>query len=139
MTDDTIDTTDLDAVQLPDDLPDLQLTADPLDSLSVRELRVGNAKLRGDLVHAITTPTADRWDAMALMGWLHAKRLDPTAKLDPWLDLTAAQLSKALRYVAPEPSGDDVVVDQVDVVPTATIDDVMRQAQADPTDPTDGR
>jgi hypothetical protein len=134
------DTTDLDAVQLPDDLPDLQLTGDPLDGLSVRELRVGNAKLRGDLVHAITTPTADRWDAMALMGWLHAKRLDPTAKLDPWLDLTAAQLSKALRYVAPQPAdSDDVVVDQVDVVATATIDDVMREAQADPTDRTDGR
>ena len=138
MTDTTPTPTDeIDAVELPENLPTLNLTADPLDGLSVRELRVANGKLRADVVHAIMAPTADRWDAMALVGWLHAKRLDPTAKLDPWLDLSAAQLSKALRVVEVDKPPVDHVAAQL--TETATIDDVLAEAREDPTVPTDGR
>lgn len=139
MNDDTTPRDAIDAIELPDDLPALALAGDPLDTLTIRELRVANGKLRADVAHAITEPTEDRWDAMALVAWMHAKRQDPTAKLDPWLALTAAQLMKALEGPAPV---DPVAMDSdttTDAVPTATIDDVVRQATEDPTAHTDGR
>lgn len=77
-----------------------------LDDLSLRELRVANAKLRGDVCAAITERNADRWDALALVGWLWHKRQDPTAKLDGWTNLTAGQLYELLHL-----NGDQVDVE----------------------------
>lgn len=88
---------------------------DLLDGLTVRELRVGNGKLRADLVNAITEPTADRWDALALAGWLWAKRTDPAARLDPWTDLTASQLVELLDLNTDPTVDDDQADDQADV------------------------
>lgn len=79
-----------------------------LDDLGVRELRVGNAKLHGDCVHAITANTADRWDALAIVGWLWHKRQDPRALLENWTALTAGQLSEALGLAGRPADGEDV-------------------------------
>jgi hypothetical protein len=119
------------------ELPDLNLTADPLDSLTIPELRIGNAKLRGDLVHAITTPTADRWDALAIVGWLHAKRLDPRARLETWTadDVTAERLSWAVRYAPPVPVDGDQD-DDAEPRPPVTAAVVEARAKEDPTVPT---
>jgi hypothetical protein len=119
--------------QTTDQLPDIQLAGDPVDTLTIPELRVGNAKLRADIVHAITRPTEDRWDALALVAWLHAKRVDPRARLETFTKLTVEQIAKVVAWNPPDPVDQDV-----DLVtgPTATIDDVARRAAEDPTGPT---
>ena len=115
-------------------LPDIGLTGDPVDTLTIPELRIGNAKLRADIVNAITRPTEDRWDALALVAWLHAKRLDPAARLETFTRLTVEQIAQVVKW-EPPPAADD---DQVDTLPAkpATIDQVAAQAEADPTVPT---
>lgn len=120
-------------------LPDLHLTGDPVDSLTVPELRIGAAKLRADLVHAITTPTADRVDALAIVGWLHEKRLDPRANLATWANetVTFVDLANALRFVPPEPAESDDVDDQADEGTPADREAALDEAvSADPTAPT---
>jgi hypothetical protein len=121
-------------------LPDLGLTVDPVDSLTIPELRIGNAKLRGDLVHAITAPTADRWDALAIVGWLHEKRQNPRANLATWAadNVTPPDLMRALTPTVPEKSSDvDDQGDDVDEGTPADRETALDEAvSADPTAPT---
>ena len=116
----------------PHDLPSKpQGDAQLVDDLSIRELRVANGKLRGDCVEAITGPTADRWDALALVGWLWHKRIDSTASLTLWQDMTAGQLATLLGL------SDDQGVDQVDDVDQGDDGDEQLPAAewSDPTHP----
>jgi len=118
----------------------LQLTDDALDSLTVPELRLANSTLSRqngrsvELVHAITTPTEDRWEALAYVAWLHAKRHDRQAKLQPYLELTA----KELVYVtATPPPALDTSQDEDDPAqPAPTLEDLEAKARQDPTEPT---
>lgn len=118
----------------------LQLEGDPLDTLTLVELRLGNAAMSRqagrsiDLAHAITTPTEDRWDALAYCAWLQAKRHNHGAKLGEFLGLTAGELMAVVQPPAWEP----VQVDQEDqeAAPTITLEDVEDAATEDPTDPT---
>lgn len=108
-----------------------------LDDLSIRELRIGNAKCRADIVTAIQVPTADRWDALAIVGWLWHKRRDPQARLEAWTDLTAGQLSVALGLAGDqEPADVDQGDDGPDDGPPAPwTDDLAGEFAARPTDP----
>lgn len=114
-----------------DDTPELptrpQGDANLITDLTVQELRIANTKLGADVVDAVTTPTAGRWDALALIGWLwHKRNVDPRAQLAPWQACTAGQLGELLGNV----DGDDQVDgDQADA------DDVEEAIAADPTVP----
>lgn len=118
----------------------LQLQGDPLDTLTLVELRLGNAAMSRqagrsiDLAHAITTPTEDRWDALAYCAWLQAKRHNHQAKLGEFLALTAGELMAVIQPPPLEP----VQVDQDDQEDAApiTLEDVEDAATEDPTDPT---
>ena len=98
---------------------------DPVDSLTVVELRVINGKLKADAMKAITDGTADRWDALALVAWVLAKRRDPAARLSTYENMTIGQLGDLL------PDDDD---DQVDEGPR-TVADLEGEATADPLGP----
>jgi hypothetical protein len=124
-------------------LPDLphkpQGDASLLDDLSIRELRVANARLRADVVDAITAPTADRWDALALAGWLWHKRADPTARLERWTELTAGQLANQLGLNDDDQAGEDADAGALaepaeNLEPADQVDDAG-EAPADPTVP----
>lgn len=104
--------------------------ADLLDDLTVAELRIANTKLKADCVDAVTTPTAHRWDAMALALWLWHKRLDPQADLTLWQTLTAAQLHLHAGAIEVDQAGADV-----DQAPGAE-DDADDPAQVIGSDPT---
>lgn len=70
---------------------------DMLDGLSVRELSIVSQQLKCDVAEAIGgDKDGKRWDAFPRVAWLWAKRQDPTAKLDPFFDMTAGQLMAAL-------------------------------------------
>lgn len=81
--------------------------ADLLDDLTVAELRIANTKLKADVVDAVVTPTAHRWDGMALALWLWHKRSDPQADLTTWQSLTAAQLHLHAGAIELDVAGDD--------------------------------
>lgn len=90
------------------ELPRLEYVGDPTHTLRVPELRLVNHQLsrvlgrQVDVLDAITTPTADRWDAMAYVAWAIHKRQDPQAQLGLWTGATAMELSQALA-VRPHP------------------------------------
>lgn len=95
---------------------------DVVDDLTVRELDIVSRQLGCDVVEALGDTgngKGRRWAALPRLAWLWAKRADPRAKLDPFLDLTADQLNDLL--------GDDEVDDQVD--------DQGDDVAANPTDP----
>lgn len=121
-------------------LPRLDYEGDATHGLRVPELRVANATLsrtlgrQVDVLDAVTAPTADRWDAMAHIAWVIAKRSDPTAQLGLWTNATAKELSEALQVRAyPErtkPPEDEAA-------PTPTLDQLHDQAEEEgPTGPT---
>lgn len=116
----------------------LQLTGDPLDTLTLTELRLGNSAMSRqagrsiDLAHAITTPTEDRWDALAYCAWLQAKRHNHSAKLGEYLALTAGELMAVVTPPPPALPAEDTE----DQDETVTLQDVEDAARLDPTDPT---
>lgn len=97
---------------------------DPVDSLTPVEMRVVNAKLTGDGMKAITDGTAERWDALARICWVLAKRRDPRARLATYEGMTITQLGALL------PDSDDDQVD--DDAPPRTVADLEGEAVADP-------
>lgn len=102
--------------------PVLPAGADVLDDLTVRELDIVSRQLKCDVYDAVGNDAGGaRWSALARLAWLWAKRTDPTAKLDPFLDYTGAQLTQLLRMGA-----DDV--DESDDESAAEVD-----AEANPT------
>lgn len=118
----------------------LQLQGDALDTLTITELRLANSALSRqlgrsvDVAHAITAPTEDRWDALAYVAWLQAKRHNHQAKLAEFMALTAAELS---AVVTPPPPPVPVPEDDDDQeADPITLDDVEEAARQDPTDPT---
>lgn len=104
-------------------LPELTYTGDPTHTLRLPELRVANATLSrtlGEGIDCLTEIAASgphKWDAMAHVGWVIAKRDDPQAMLGVWTAATAKQLADALAY-RPEPDRPDLDDDQADP-PTA--------------------
>ena len=86
------------AVELPEGI-DYVLDAglDPLDDLSVTELDIASRQLKVDVYQAVAGEGGLRWAALARLAWLWAKRRDPHAKLQPYLDLRGAQLTEVLR------------------------------------------
>jgi hypothetical protein len=67
-----------------------------ITDLTVRELNILNKRLGTDAVKAVADGTEHRWTAIALSQWLLAKRSDPAAAEDTYLDMTIEQLG-ALR------------------------------------------
>lgn len=122
-------------------LPDLELTGDPLDNMTLPEMRLLNDKLSRhlgrsvDAVHAITEPTADRWDALAYLAWVAAKRKRPTAVLGEFTRLSLSELKQVLSWTPPPPP-EDQAADQADDADVLTLDDLAENAKGDPTAPT---
>lgn len=102
---------------------------DPVDSLTPVEMRVVNAKLKGDGMKAITEGTAERWDAFARICWVLAKRRDPRAQLATYEGMTITQLGALL----PDDTDDDLVDtdDLVDDRPR-TVTELEGEAADDP-------
>jgi hypothetical protein len=121
-------------------LPELDYAGDPLGALRVTELRLCNSSLSRtlgksvDVVDAISTPTEHRWDAMAYVGWVLAKRTEPTCPLGIWTAATAAELSAALP-VRPEPETSPPDQEEGET-PPPSLDDLEAEAKRDPTEPT---
>ena len=80
---------------------------DPLDDLSVTELDIASRQLKCDVYQAVAGEGGLRWAALARLAWLWAKRTDPHAKLQPYLDLTGAQLTECLRLNDRVDQGED--------------------------------
>lgn len=83
---------------------------DLLDRLTVVELDIASRKLKEDIVHAITAPTAGRWQGLAILAWMVGKKTDPTYALKPLLALDAADLCRELARLA----GDEAVLDELE-------------------------
>lgn len=81
---------------------------DPLDALTVAEIDAGSRLLRADLVGAITQGTAQRWPALAIMAYLHARRTDHGAQLATYRAMTAAELSAELEGLGGGSAGEEV-------------------------------
>lgn len=98
------------AIELPDGIePVVPAGVDPIDALTVTELDIASRQLRCDVYEAVGGKDGLRWAALARIAWLWAKRRDERAKLQPFVDLTGAQLTHVLRL-----DEDDDQVDQVD-------------------------
>lgn len=84
---------------------------DPIDDLSVRELALVSRQIGCDVTAAVASDKdGKRWDALPRLVWLWAKRQDPTAKLDPFMDWTANQLMAALGMDdEPDDDGDEEI------------------------------
>lgn len=95
-------TTPDDTDQAPDDAP----SYDPLAELTIGEIDSGSRMLKASLVHAITERTVDYGKALAITLWLHQRREDPAAKLQPLLALTYTELSEQLGQLSPQLDGE---------------------------------
>lgn len=83
-------------------LPVLPADVDVMDDLTAGELGTIGKLLSYDPVTAVRDPQAGlRWPALAHFAWVWAKRSDPRAKLQPFLDLRATELSRVLRLDEP--------------------------------------
>lgn len=71
-------------------------THDPIDDLTVAELDEANRRLKADALTAITEGTVDRWQAMAIVAWLIARRDDPKAQLETFRAMRPAELADQL-------------------------------------------
>lgn len=88
---------------------------DPLDDLTIRELDIASRKLEVDVASAIKHGVGGkRYEGLALVAWLWAKRSDPQAKLEPFRDVTMPALATALGM-----DDDDEEEDDDDENPTA--------------------
>lgn len=83
----------LDALAALDDEP---APFDPLAALTITELDAGSRQLKTSLVAAITQQSAGYERALAIVLWLHRRRADPAAKLQPLLGLTFVELQQQL-------------------------------------------
>lgn len=123
------------------ELPRLDYVGDPTHTLRVPELRLANHQLsrvlgrQVDVLDAITTPTADRWDAMAYVAWVIHKRQDPTAQLGLWTGATAMELSAALA-IRPHAERDTPDADDGQAEPPTVQDLEDRAAEEGPTETT---
>ena len=128
------------ATPTPRELPHLDYEGDPTHTLRVPELRLANHQLsrvlgrQVDVLDAITTPTADRWDAMAYVAWVIHKRQDPTAQLGLWTGATAMELSAA-RAIRPHAERDTTDDGQAEPPTVQDLED--RAAEEGPTETTD--
>lgn len=87
-------------------------TRDPLDELTISEIDMGSRLLRADLVGAVTEGTAQRWPALAIVAYLHARRRDPAAELATYRAMTAKELTDELGLVNdPDDAEQDAEVD----------------------------
>lgn len=114
-------------------IPDLKLTGDAVNSLTVQELRIANGKLRADVVHAITEPTADRWDGLALVAWILAKRQEPTIPLTRFTELSIAELMQILTPPDDPNDGLELEAGAGAGTPARELDDLAAEAAANPT------
>jgi len=70
-----------------------------VDGLTVRELDMVSRQLGCDVTAALADQgngAGKLWAALPRLAWVWAKRTDPHAKLDPFLDLSSSQLSTLL-------------------------------------------
>ena len=115
-------------------LPRLDYVGDPTHTLRLPELRVANSTLSRtvgrsvDVLTEVSASTELKWDAMAHIGWVMAKRTDPTAMLGLWTAATAKELSDALAYREPEKRPEPE--DQADATPP-TLDDLEEAARTE--------
>jgi hypothetical protein len=113
-------------------LPELTYTGDPTHGLRLPELRVANATLsrtlgRGiDCLTEISMDGEHKWDAMAHVAWVIAKRTEPETPLGIFTGATAKELADALAYRPPadqpEPDPD---------APTPSLDQLEEEAKAE--------
>lgn len=69
--------------------------SDALDDLTLQELGAIARELKADPYEAVTG--WQRWDALARIGRAWERRQTPTAKLDPWVQLSPVELLRLLR------------------------------------------
>lgn len=121
-------TTELPAVELPEGIAPVLDSADvdPLDALSVTELDIVSRQLKCDVYEAVAGKDGLRWAALARLAWLWAKRRDPHAKLQTYVDLTGAQLTRVLRLDERQAAGK--------LAGQADVDDASDEPAANPTD-----
>lgn len=82
---------------------------DLLDDLTAGELGHIGKLIGYDPVSAIKRPEVGlRYPALAHVAWVWAKRTDPRAKLTPFMELTATQLSTVLRLDEPAQETDEL-------------------------------
>lgn len=83
---------------------------DPLDALTIAELDAGSRLLKASLVAAVAQQTPDYERALAVVGYLHARRDDRTTKPDELLRRFTAmrfsELSEHLQALAPAEDDD---------------------------------
>lgn len=106
----------------------LGATKDPLAQLTITEVDSGSRLLKADLVTAITRGTVDRSKALAIVAFLHARRADPAAKLQPFVEMTYAELGDHLNELGGGDQDDD---DDDDDEQLGEVDEIA----ADPTAP----
>jgi hypothetical protein len=118
-----------DLVELPDGIEPVTEHAgvDPLDELTVTELDIVSRQLKCDVYEAVGGKDGLRWAALARLAWLWAKRRDPHAKLQTYVDLTGAQLTRVLR------------LDERRTAGQADTDDATDEPTANPTDGAHGQ
>ena len=84
--------------QLPTE-PVIPAGVDPLDKLTIGELGTIGKLIKYDPASAVKRPEVGlRWPALAHIAWVWARRTDPKAKLQPFLDCDAETLGKLLRF-----------------------------------------
>lgn len=119
------------------DTVELDYAGDPIGDLRLPELRVANATLSRTLGKGIDCATEisedgqHKWDAMAHVAWVLAKRTDPEAQLGRFTAMRLQELANLLvprQPAAPaEPPAD---------AEPPTLDQLEEEARQDPTDPT---
>lgn len=135
------------------------MSYDPLNQLTIAELDTCSRLLKTDIVTAIHGGTMHRWQGLAILAYVLAKRADPAAKLETYRAMTPAELSAEIGIDAPDPepadpdteAGDeadvelDVEADPDDAAPVDDgrpaprglgLDAIRGRAAADPTAPT---
>lgn len=92
---------------------------DALDNLTVGELGTVGRQIGADPYEATQKGAPARWETFARIAWLWAKRLDPKAKLAPFLDIEIDAVVTLLGiggnpedYAADEPDPEHVCVDE---------------------------
>ena len=95
------------------DTPVIPPGRDPLDDLTVGELGYIGKTLKCDPVAAVQNPALGlRWPALAHVAYVWARRTDPHAKLQPFLDTTASRIGELLRFGEPAAGADEVPAEE---------------------------
>lgn len=77
------------------------MSYDPLNQLTIAELDTCSRLLKTDIVTAIHGGTMHRWQGMAILAYVLAKRTDPAAKLETYRAMTPAELSATIGVDGP--------------------------------------